>query len=75
MKNMAISVDDSRISQNNIRTDPKRRRVCTQVESKVYTRTFDKRIRKPDHICCVPYGYRENLIDANKVVGHVDICF
>ena len=71
---MAISVDDSRISQNNIRTDPKRRRVCTQLESKVHTRTFDKIIRKPDHICCVPYGHRKNLIDINNVVGNVDIC-
>ena len=68
MKNMATSDDISSItvSQNNIRTDPKRRRVCTQVESKVYTRTFDKRIRKPDHTS-VPYGYREDLIDVNKV--------
>ena len=74
MKNMAISDDDTSItvSQNNIRTDPKRRRVCTQVESKVYTRTFDKRIRKPDHTS-VPYGYREDLIDTNT--GHGDIGF
>ena len=76
MKNMAISDNDASItvSQNNIRTDPKRRRVCTQVESKVYTRTFDKRIRRPDHTS-VPYGYREDLIDINTVAGHVDICF
>ena len=48
-----VTVDDPQ----KIRRDPKRRRLCTTVESKTFKRTFDKRIMRADHTS-VPYGYR-----------------
>ena len=59
MRTLAISEEDDTIvvTQNVIRSEAKRQRVCSKKETKIYRRTFDKRVRRPDHTS-VPYGYR-----------------
>lgn len=60
LRDMATGVGAKSITvkgTTRIRPDVKRRRVCTELESKSYTRTLDKRILKNDHHS-IPYGYR-----------------
>ena len=61
MRTLAISKEDNTIvvTHSDIRSEAKRQRVCPPPpkETKIYRRTFDKRVRRPDHTS-VPYGYR-----------------
>ena len=61
MKDMATRDDHITLTVNQgniIRRQTKRLRIYTEAEERVYQRTFDKRVRRPDHTS-TPYGYIE----------------
>ena len=58
MKHLVTANQDSiSVTQDVIRSEAKRLRVYSEKQTKVYTCTFDKRVRQPNHTS-IPYGYR-----------------
>ncbi len=59
MKELAIGEEEAEVKINQgykINADVKRRRIWSEVDTKTYRRTFDKRVITPNH-SSVPYGY------------------
>ena len=60
MRHMATSYNENvisfKVNQHTIRSEAKKRRVCSEVETKIYRCTFDKRVRHRDNTS-TPYGY------------------
>lgn len=68
LRGMATGTGDQSVTvkgTTRIKPDIKRRRVCTEIETKSYTRTLDKRILRKDHYS-IPYGYR--LVDVGNTL-------
>lgn len=61
MRDMATSDEHKIVTVKQpckIKRQIKKLRICTEEEERIYQRTFDKRVRRPDHTS-IPYGYVE----------------